>query len=194
MKKKPWVPFVVAAVLAFPACTNRQGETEADVVVSVDITLQPGFIDVSVVAPIQIQTMVLTSHLKNPAQTDPQGFADTLCESYSVHYHRTDGGTRVPSDKTFGCGVRIPSTGASTLRNFPILAASDIQAAPFDQLLPFNGGVDRETGKTEIQMAFDLTFFGHTVAGQRVQSTTATGILLFSSSAVTPLRHRTSVR
>ncbi len=194
MKKKLWVPLAVAAVLAFPACTNRQGETEADVFISVDITLQPGFVDVSVVAPIQIPTMVLTGHLKNPAQTDPQGFADTLCESYTVHYHRTDGGTRVPGDKTFGCGVRIPSTGSSTLSNFPILAASDIQAAPFDQLLPFNGGIDRETGKTEIQMAFDITFFGHTVAGQRVQSSTGTGLLLFSSSAVTPLSHRTSVR
>jgi hypothetical protein len=194
MKKKLWVPLAVAAALAFPACTNRQGETEADVFITVDITLQPGFVDVSVVAPIQIPTMVLTSQLKNPGQNDPQGFADTLCESYTVHYHRTDGGTRVPGDKTFGCGIRIPSSGASTLNNFPILAASDIQAAPFDQLLPFNGGIDRETGKTEIQMAFDITFIGHTVAGQRVQSSTATGLLLFSSSAVTPLRHRTSVR
>jgi hypothetical protein len=194
MKKKPWVPLVIAAVLALPACTNRQGETEADVFITVDIQLQPGFIDVSVVKPIQIPTMVLTSHLKNPAQTDPQGFADTLCESYSVHYHRTDGGTRVPSDKTFGCGVRIPSSGTSTLNNFPILAASDLQAAPFDQLLAFNGGVDRETGKAEIDMAFDITFFGHTVAGQRVQSSTATGLLAFTNSAVTPLRHRTSVR
>lgn len=194
MKKKLWVPLAVAAVLAFPACTNKQGETEADVFITVDITLQPGFVDVNVVAPVQIQTMVLTSHLKNPAQTDPQGFADTLCESYSVHYHRTDGGTRVPSDKTFGCGVNIPSSGSSTLNNFPILAASDLQAAPFDQLLAFNGGVDRETGKAEIDMAFDITFFGHTVAGQRVQSSTATGLLAFTNSAVTPLRHRTSVR
>jgi hypothetical protein len=194
MKKKLWVALAVAAVLAFPACTNRQGETEADVFITVDIQLQPGFIDVSVVAPIQIPTIVLSSHLKNPAQSDPQGFADTLCESYSVHYHRTDGGTRVPPDKTFGCGVRIPSTGVATLNNFPVLAASDIQAAPFDQLLAFNGGIDHETGKTEIQTAFDITFFGHTVAGQRVQSTTATGLLLFRNSAVTPLSHRTSVR
>ncbi len=194
MKKKLWVPLAVVAVLAFPACTNKQAETEANVFITVDITLQPGFVDVNVVAPVQIQTMVLTSHLKNPAQSDPQGFSDTLCESYSVHYHRTDGGTRVPGDKTFGCGVRIPSSGASTLNNFPILPASDIQAAPFDQLLPFNGGVDRETGKPEIDMAFDITFFGHTVAGQRVQSSSATGLLAFTNSAVTPLRHRTSVR
>jgi hypothetical protein len=193
MKKHFLVPLAIAA-LAFPACTNKQGETEASVFITVDITLQPGFIDVSVVTPVQIQTMTLTSHLKNAAASDPQGFENTMCESYLVHFHRTDGGTRVPSDKTFGCGVLIPSGGASTLSNFPILAASDIQAAPFDQLLVFNGGVDRETGKTEIQMAFDITFFGHTVSGQRVQSETASGILLFRNATVTPLRHRISAR
>jgi hypothetical protein len=194
MKKKLWVLLAAAAVLAFPACTNKQGETEASVFVTVDIQLQPGFINVGVAAPIQIQTIVLTSHLKDPTQADPQGFADTLCESYTVHYRRTDGATRVPGDKTFGCGVRIPATGAATLKNFPILAASDIQASPFDQLLPFNGGIDRETGKTEIQMAFDMTFFGHTVAGQRVQSSTASGLLLFDFGGAVPLAHRTSVR
>ncbi len=193
MKKNPLIPLVIA-VLAFPACTNRQGETEASIYITVDIMLQPGFVDVSIVAPIQIQTMILTSHFKNSTATDPQGFSDTLCEGYQVHFRRTDGGTRVPTDKTFGCGVRIPSGGASTLHNFPVLAASDIQAAPFDQLLIFNGGVDRETGKTEIQMAFDIFFFGHTVSGQRVQSQTASGILLFRNATITPLRHRISTR
>ena len=193
MKKNLLLPLLIA-VLAFPACTNKEGETEAPIFITVDITLQPGFIDVSTVAPIQIQTITLTSHFKSATSTDPQGFANTICESYSVHFHRTDGGTRVPPDKTFGCGVVIPSGGTSTLSNFPILAASDIQAAPFDQLLVFNGGVDRETGKTEIQMAFDITFFGHTVSGSRVQSETASGLLLFRNATVNPLRHRSSTR
>ena len=60
-----------------------------------------------------------------------------------------------------------------------ILAASAIQQSPFDQLLPFNGGIDQETGKDEIDTSFDLTFFGSTVSGHRVQSETATGLLLF---------------
>ena len=34
--------------------------------------------------------------------------------------------------------------------------------SPFDQLLPFNGGFDRETGKAEIDLAVDISFFGHT--------------------------------
>jgi hypothetical protein len=189
--KRLWIPLLTAAALALPACTNKQGETEAPVFITVDITLQPGFVDVGSPAPVQIQTMTLTSHFKSDVATDPQGFANFRCESYSVHFHRTDGGTIVPPDQTFGCGVIVPSGGTSTLSNFPILPVSAIQGSPFDQLLPFNGGVDRETGKTEIQMAFDLTFFGHTVAGQRVQSETATGLLLAIDSAVTPLSRKT---
>jgi hypothetical protein len=184
--KKFLIAVVLVAVAAAPACTNKQGETEAPVFITVNIQLQPGFVDVGTPAPVQIQTMVLSSHLKSSAASDPQGFATTTINTYIVHFRRTDGGTRVPPDQTFGCGVTVPSNGTATLSNFPILPVSAIQAAPFDQLLPFNGGVDRETGKTEIQMAWDITFFGQTAAGQRVQSETASGGLLFVDAAVTP--------
>ena len=155
--------------------------------ITTDIQLQPGFVNVGAVAPIQIQTMVLTSHLKNPGATDPQGFATTIVTSYTVHFRRTDGGTVVPPDKTFGAGITVPTGGNATLSNFPILDASDIQRSPFDQLLPFNGGIDRETRSNEIQMTFEITFFGHTASGMRVQSETASGILLFRFAGATPL-------
>jgi hypothetical protein len=185
--KKILIAAVLLAVSAGPACTNKQGETEAPVFITVNIQLQPGFVDVGTPAPVQIQTMILSSHLKNNQATDPQGFATTQVNTYIVHFRRTDGGTRVPPDQTFGCGVTVEAGGTSTLSNFPVLPVSAIQGPPFDQLLPFNGGIDRETGKTEIQMAFDITFFGTTASGQRVQSETASGILLFVDSAVTPI-------
>ena len=186
MKKAAWFPLLLmtAAALA-PGCTNKQGETEAPVFITTNLTLQQGFVNVGVVAPVQLSSIALTSTLKNPSQTDPQGFAATSIESYTVHFRRTDGGTRVLADQTFGAGVLVPSGGSATLTNFPILSASQVQLSPFDQLLPFNGGFDRETGKDEIDMAFDITFFGHTIAGQRVQSETATGILIFRFSAAT---------
>ena len=84
--------------------------------------------------------------------------------------------------------------GTATLTNFPVLPASALQASPFDQLLPFNGGIDRETGKTEIQMSYTMTFFGHTVSGFRVQSESATGILLFQDTGATPLSRKSKVR
>ncbi len=63
-----------------------------------------------------------------------------------------------------------------------------MQQTPFDQLLPFNGGIDRETGRNEIDTAFDITFYGTTVSGKRVQSETASGLLLFNYSATAPAR------
>jgi hypothetical protein len=190
--KKALIAVLLLAIAAAPACTNKQGETEAPVYITVDITLQPGFVDVGTPAPVQIQTMTLTSHLKSATASDPQGFATTVVEGYTVHFRRTDGGTRVPPDQLFGEGGTITAGGTTTLNNFPVLPISAIQASPFDQLLPFNGGIDRETGKTEIQMAFDITFFGHTVAGQRVLSETASGILLFVDAAVTPLSRKST--
>jgi len=180
MKKRALIAAAVLVIAAAPGCTNKEGESEAPVFITVSLDLQPGFVDVSTPAPVQIQTITLESHLKNPTQTDPQGFADTQVNSYTVRFRRTDGGTRVPSVKTFGTGIIVPSGSSATLTNFPILDASDIQQAPFDQLLLFNGGVDRETGRNSIQMTFDITFFGQTVSGHRVQSQTASGILLFS--------------
>jgi hypothetical protein len=174
---------LMAAVLFAPGCTNKQGETESPVFITVSLAVQTGFVNVAVIAPVQIPTITLSSTLKNPSQTDPQGFATVTLESYTVHFRRTDGGTRVPADLNLPVGVTIPSGGSATLTNFPVLQASQIQLSPFDQLLPFNGGFDRETGKAEIDMAVDITFFGHTVAGQRVQSETASGPLLFHFSA-----------
>jgi hypothetical protein len=170
---------ILAAAFVCASCTNKQGETESPVFITVDMVLQPGFVNVGVIAPVQIQTINLSSRLKNATQSDPQGFANTSIESYTVHFRRVDGGTRVPQDLNLAAGVLVTSGGTATLTNFPVLLATQIQQPPFDQLLPFNGGFDRETGKGEIDIAFEITFFGRTVSGQRVQSETATAPLYF---------------
>jgi len=46
--------------------------------------------------------------------------------------------------------------------------------APFDQLLPFNGGIDQQTGQPSIHLGITVTFYGETVAGTRVKSDPAT--------------------
>jgi hypothetical protein len=173
---------LLLAVALVTACTNKQGETESPVFLTVDLQLQPGFVNVAVPAPVQLDTIVIASRLKNPNSSDPQGFANVTIENYTVTFRRTDGGTIVPPMQSFGGGVLVPSGGSATLNNYPIMYASAVQGTPMDQLLPFNGGIDRETGRTEIDMAFDITFYGHTVSGHRVQSETASGILIFEYS------------
>lgn len=189
MKTRLLLGIALAGALALSTgCTNKEGESEAPVFITVDIEFQPGFINVANAVPVQIETIELRSELKNPDASDPQGFADTQIHSYTVAFRRTDGGTLVPPLQTFGAGILVPSGGTATLSNFPVLYAPAVQQSPFDQLLPFNGGIDRETGRDEIATTFDLTFFGTTVSGHRVQSQTASGILIFRFAAAAAAR------
>lgn len=189
MRKTILLGGTVMAALAFAGgCSNTQGTTESPVFITVSIDLQPGFINVAVPAPVQINTMTLQSHAKDPTSVDTQGFSDVQINQYTVTFTRTDGGTVVPPPQTFGCGVLVPHDGNSTLTNFPVLYATALQQSPFDQLFPYNGGIDRETGRAEIDMKFNITFYGTTVSGKRVQSDTASGILTFDYSAAAPAR------
>ena len=176
------------AVAVAIGCTNKQGTTEAPVFIVVNIQEQPGFVNVKDNAPVQIATMILTSNLKNPKATDPQGFATTTINSYTVHFRRTDGGTLVPPDKTFGCGItieadRLGDTSATSRSSPPRTPSSH----PSISCFPSTGGSTARRIGTEIQMTFDITFFGSTASGMRVQSSTASGILLFQYQGGTPL-------
>jgi len=189
MKRTYLIAVALAGAMAFATgCSNTTGQSESPVFLTVSIDFQPGFINVAVPAPVQIDTITVASHRKNPDSIDSIGFSDVQLNSYTVTYTRTDGGTLVPPMQTFGCGVLVPHDGTSTLENFPVLYASALQQSPFDQLLPFNGGIDAETQKAEIDTSFHITFFGSTASGKRVQSDTASGILLFNYSATAPAR------
>ena len=108
MKKRAILAAALLVIAAVPCCTNDEGETEAPVFITVSLELQPGFVDVGAPAPVQIDTIELQSRLKNPTASDPQGFADTQINSYTVRFRRTDGGTRVPATKTYGAGIVVP--------------------------------------------------------------------------------------
>ena len=172
-----WAVLILAAGLT--ACTNKQGESEAPVFITVDLPSQSGLTNLNPPRTITVPTMILTSHLKSGAATDPQGFATVQVGEYTVSYRRADGGTIVPPMQTFAAGVVLQTNGTATLSDFPILSQTAMQGTPFDQLFPFNGGVDRQTGSNEIRMFYDITFFGHTASGQRVQSETVTAVRVF---------------
>ncbi len=186
MKFKVLLGIALAATLAAGSgCTNSSGTSESPVFVTVSIDLQPGFVNVATPTAVQINTITLQSKRKNADSVDTLGFSDVEINNYTVTFRRTDGGTQVPPMQSFGGAGLLPHDGTLTLSNFPIMYGSSVQGPPMDQLLPFNGGIDSETGKDEIDMAFDLIFYGTTVSGKRVQSQTASGILIFRYVAVT---------
>jgi hypothetical protein len=180
MKTKFLTFIALASALALAtACTNKQGETEAPVYITVDLTDQQGLSIIVPARTLTIPTVTLESHLKNPGSPDTAGFATTQLNYYTVTYRRADGGTIVPPVQQFAVGQTIDAGGTLAINDFPVLTQTAMAGTPFDQLLPFNGGIDRETGNTEIRMYYDVVFYGSTVSGFRVQSETATGIRIF---------------
>jgi len=169
---------VLAAALPFVAgCTNKQGETESPVFLTTNLvtgTPQALTFNITPGGPLQLSSMVVTSHPKSTGVTDPNGFQTVELQTYVVHFTRLDGGTRVPPDEVFSVGGTIALGGTLTLNNYPVITPAASQQAPFDQLLPFNGGIDQETGQTSIHLGITVTFFGETVAGTRVKSDPAT--------------------
>jgi hypothetical protein len=173
---------LIPALLLLPlavGCTNKQGESEAAVFLTVELKDQPGSANVACPAEVTFKTININSHLKNPTSTDPQHFQDVQLEHYTVTYTRLDGGTRVPPQELFSVGGLVPSNGTATLNGWPGMYAYAVTQSPFDQLLPFNGGIDQETGRSEIDVGFTFQFFGETASGQRVASDQATALLAF---------------
>lgn len=180
MKKALSTLALAAALVALlPGCsTNVQGDDASPVFLAGEFQELPLQKNVNSGTPLQFNTTILRNRLKTTGVTSLQ-FLDVQVDTYRVRWTRLDGGKTASESQDFGGNVLVPPNGSANLRNYPYMSADALLRPPLDQLFPFNGGIDRETGKTEIDTAFDLTFFGHTVSGFRVQSQTASGILIF---------------
>ena len=173
VSKKALIPALLLLLPLAVGCTNKQGESEAPVTITTAISGTQGnplVVNIAHPAPVQLDTIDFTSTLKNPTASDPQHFADVTITSYVVSYIRLDGGTKVPAPETFGGFVLVPSGGTASFKNPPIMYQYAIQQSPFDQLLPFNGGIDTETGRSEIDIAGSIVFYGETTSGMRVST------------------------
>ncbi len=115
--------------------------------------------------------------------TDPSGTTSTLMnveiQSYEVTFTRADNGTRQPPrlvNYIFGIA---PVNGTFVLDNGPFMRADQFNTQPILDLKNF--GIDTETGSRVIRLNVGLRFFGHTLSGKSVESSTA-----FFTLEVTP--------
>ena len=186
MKKTLLSLFLAVAALVvatLPGCTtNTQGDSASPVFLAGDFTLLPLSVCVDSNAPVQFRTTTLRNRLKNPNAVSLQ-FLDVQIDKYTVTWSRIDGGTKASASQDFGGNVIVPPNGTSTLTDYPYMSADSLIRPPLDQLFPFNGGVDRETGRAEIRQAGHVTWFGHTLSGQPVVSEAATFDLIFTFCA-----------
>jgi hypothetical protein len=164
------------ALLALPGCsTNGLGDDAAPVYLTVDFGAVPTVKNVADGASLEFSTVTIKSVMKNPAATTST-MLDVRIDDYVVVWTRIDGGTKAPKSETFGGSTIIPVGSAITLPTSQFMSISALSLSPFDQLFPFNGGIDRETGRSEIRFAATVTFRGHTISGQPVQGTGGFGM------------------
>jgi len=120
-----------------------------------------------------IATVNLQAFLKNATQVSDQTFNQVRITRYQVSYVRTDGGKIVPATFVRSIDNLLTPGGApASLSNFQAFEVDAVLHAPFQALLPNNGGRDPETGRPVVSMDAILTIFGETLAGERVSATT----------------------
>lgn len=181
--RTPLAVALLAGVLSVTGCSsNTQGDDASPVFLSVTFRELPEAWNVGSGAPLQLETVELNSVLKNPG-AGSSSFLDTRLENYVVEWKRLDGGTKVPDSETFSGNVLVPAGGTSTLTNYEFMTRTALLRAPLDQLLPFNGGIDRETGRNEIRCQAKVTFRGRTLSGQPVEGYGNFGMTFLYSAA-----------
>ena len=95
-------------------------------------------------------------------------FRDVLLRSYRVTYARTDGGREVPRSFVKSISGRLSTGAAASLSEFQAFQPGALERAPFTNLLPRNGGRDRETGKPFVEMEVVIEVVGETLSGEQV--------------------------
>jgi len=175
---------LVALAAFLPGCsTNTQGDSAAPVFLVGQFTEMPLEKLLTDATPLQFKTTTLTNTVKKAGLTTLT-FLDVQVDTATVRWTRADGGTVFSPSQTFGVGVIVPANGTSTLNNYPFMSAAELLLPPLDQLYPFNGGIDRETGKSEIIQLGHVTWSGHTLSGQAVVSSEATFNMIFTYNGV----------
>ena len=100
-------------------------------------------------------------------------FVQVRVTRYRVSYQRTDGATQVPPTFVRSTDQLLTSGGAATsLSQFVIIEGDALSQAPFQALLPQNGGRDPVTQRPVVKMDVIVEIFGETLGGDRVYDST----------------------
>ena len=170
---RPAVALLACLSLVVLSCGGNStlDNTEAEVVLTVDIEEYNPDIDIclfqSLGADIPIAQMTIESRAKSPvANIGPN--QDVNLTRWLVTPYRTDGGSTASPSWSYDLAVFVPAGGQADLENYRIFPAEYFDVEPLLWLTPSYGGVDPETGNTNIRQSLTLQLFGRTVSGKAV--------------------------
>ncbi len=157
----------LALALAGCSAGNHSADEEAPVILTVDVPEGPSDINIAVPQDVAIGRMEIKSQAKAPGTVlGPQ--ADVILTEWVITPVRSDGGTVASPQWREFRNVTVPAGGTASVENYRIFPAEYFNQQPLVQLFPQNGGVDRETGKTNIRQRLQIVAYGKTVSGRRV--------------------------
>jgi len=150
--------------------TSDLDSTESPVFITVEVLLYNP--DIAVCGrnfDMEMTSLEVKSTLKNPNGTTSAN-QNVVISRWIVSPYRTDGGTVASPEWVHDMTVDVPSGGSASLSNYRIYPWEYLNDLPLSNLFPENGGVDPETGNTNIRQSFKLQLFGKTVSGHDVAS------------------------
>jgi hypothetical protein len=160
--------WIAAAAFLVAGCTgNHSADEEAAVVLSAAITEGPAEQPVDSPADVIIGSMTIRSQAKSPDFVLSQQ-QDVLLTEWVITPIRSDGGTVASPEFRNYYSVFISAGSSATVQNYRIFPASYYTEPPLNQLFPWNGGLDKETGKPEIRQRLHIDVYGKTVSGKNV--------------------------
>ncbi|HPC82681.1 MAG TPA: hypothetical protein P5234_05245 [Thermoanaerobaculaceae bacterium] len=158
---------VVIGMLVGCSGGNDSADTEANILLSVDIPEGVADVPVNLGADVAIPNFTIKSQPKTPGIALSQQ-SDAILNEWVVTFTRTDGGTVASRMWRNFYTVYVPAGGSASLTNYRVMPVEYLSEPPLNQLWPENGGFDKETGKDNIRQKLRVDIYGKTVAGQRV--------------------------
>jgi len=179
MKRTISVVAVMALALAGLGCDQRTDKDEGTVILTIS-----GFDGLPFRVGVNDSTVVQVGefNLMNVPK-DPNGLTSSLQDielrSFEVTFSRADIGTRLPPTRVAGIFGNVPVDGEDTIENLDVMGLDQLRNPPLSDLLFENGGFDKETGSSVIQLNLHVRFFGRTLAGDEIVSNTASFMIEF---------------
>jgi len=171
-----------AVLLVAGSCRSRTDRTAGPVILTFGtITNIPTVVSVTAAdaaGGVSIGTFTLQSIVKDPNAIGTPAIEDIEVTTYQVVYKRRDSGTRVPPPLVAALTLEVPVNSTGVINNLPIVRSDQLLSPPLSDLSKF--GQDTETGTQVIVVDAQVTFFGQTLSGDRVQSGTASFTLEFT--------------
>ncbi len=147
---------------------NNTSDSEAEVFLTPNISTGPAEQNVGQLADVTIPSLTINSRFKAPGSAVSGNQCDVTLTDWVITPSRSDGGTVASPQWRNYYVVYVPQGGSASVNNYRIFPQEFYRQAPLNQLFPENGGIDKETGKTNIRQRLLVEVYGKTVAGKAV--------------------------